>query len=292
MPAQTGGVNPHRVWNDSTRILTAAGVPSPQVDAREILQAVLDQPPYMWPATIPQASAERIQEMVAQRAKRVPLQHVLGKMWFMGLPLKAQPGVFNVRPETEVLAQWAIESLTKLQGATPGKSGGSALHVLDMCTGSGALAIAISHAHPNAAVTAIEKSAVAAQAAKDNADRLNLPVNVIEGDALAVNAQWAGRFDLVVSNPPYVPARELDPELDHDPAEALWGGGEDGLDFIRSLLPIAYQYLKPGGRLGVEHDDTQGAKTVELARAAGFEAHTIPDLNQRDRFLIATKPGA
>jgi release factor glutamine methyltransferase len=282
-------IDPHKLWNDSTRILELAGVPSPEHDAREIAEFVIGKPPYMWPNSISEGDADRIEDLVAKRKERIPLQHILGKMWFLGLELKAQPGVFSVRPETEVLAEWAIQSLSKL---SENKSFGSVdpLRVLDLCTGAGPLALSISRAYPNAKVVAVEQSKVAAEVATENAQALGVPVEVLHADALALNPDWVGSYDLVVSNPPYVPPRKLEPELDHDPEEALWGGGEDGLDFIRDLIPIAHEYLKPGGWLGIEHDDSQGTATVELAREAGFiEAYTLQDLNLRDRFLIAHK---
>lgn len=299
---ESGQVDPHKLWNESTRILEQTGVPSPQHDARAILEFVIGKPPYMWPDSISEDEAGRIQQLVSKRKQRIPLQHVLGKMWFLGMELKAQPGVFSVRPETEVLAEWAIQSLAKLQESkSSGKpetlrvlenSLGKAdpLRVLDLCTGAGPLALSIARADWEVEVVAVELSDVAAQVAADNAKALGLPVKVVQADALVVVPEWVESYDLVVSNPPYVPPRELEPELEHDPAQALWGGGEDGLDFIRELLPVAYEYLKPGGWLGVEHDDTQGVATVELAREVGFvEAYTLQDLNLRDRFLIARK---
>ncbi|MDO5034929.1 MAG: peptide chain release factor N(5)-glutamine methyltransferase [Actinomycetaceae bacterium] len=269
--------NPHELFRESVSKLVGAGVPSAQNDARLIFESVLHEPQYMWPSMIDEPDAEALTSLVAKRAGRVPLQHVLGKMWFYGIELVAGPQVFSVRPETEVLAHWAIEK------TRPGDS------VLDLCTGSGALALAIA-ANRGGEVTALELSSEAAEVARLNAAKNRLNVQVVEADALEPREEWLGKFDVVVSNPPYVPPRRLDPELDFDPPAALWGGGEDGLDFIRELIPIAYSYLKPGGYFGMEHDDTQGDQTRKLAADAGFTGvQTLEDLNGRPRFLTARK---
>lgn len=276
--------NPHELLKTSIRILTDAGVPSPQVDARAIFESVLNKPPYMWPSFISEGAAREIESLIGKRASRVPLQHVLGKMWFLGLELVARPGVFSVRPETEVLAQWAIDQLRDTQA-------GDNPRVLDLCTGSGALALAVAHAHPEADVTAIELSAPAIQVARENAETHELPVRFIHGDALEFRPELEASCDLVISNPPYVPPRQLDPELNHDPQEALWGGGEDGLDFLRDLIPLCAKYAKPGAHIGIEHDDTQGEATQRLAQNAGLtDIHTLKDLAGRDRFLVARRP--
>lgn len=268
-----------RLFRDSVASLEAAGVASPQNDARELFESVLGAPAYMWPKNIDEARAARLQSLVSERARRVPLQHVLGKMWFYGLALSAGPGVFCVRPETEVLAHWAIERFR-----------GQRVRALDLCTGSGALALALAK-NLDAQVSAVELSATAAEAARSNARTLGLEIDIVEADALKVNPEWEGSFDLVVSNPPYVPPRELEPELAHDPDMALWGGDADGMQFIRYLIPVAYSYLRPGGVFGMEHDDTQAEATRLLARACGFEqVETMTDLNGRPRFLTAQKP--
>ncbi|WP_297556180.1 peptide chain release factor N(5)-glutamine methyltransferase [uncultured Actinomyces sp.] len=272
-------MDPLTLFREGIQTLAQAGVESAQADARAIFEAVLGAPIYMWPREIEPDDAREIEALIARRASREPLQHVLGKMWFYGLELEAGPGVFCVRPETEVLAKWAIDAIA-----------GEAAVVLDACTGSGALALAIA-ANTPASVVALEKSQAACVAAHANAQALGLEMQVVQGDALVFNPQWEAKFDLVISNPPYVPPRQLAPELDFDPPEALWGGGDDGLDFVRGLVPVIYQYLKPGGRFGMEHDDTQGKAAFEIARNAGFvHVRTLADLNERPRFVVAQKP--
>lgn len=273
-------MNPLSLFREQVQTLARAGVDSAEADARAIFEATLSEPMYMWPREIEPDDVWEIEAMIARRASREPLQHVLGKMWFYGLELGAGPGVFCVRPETEVLAKWAIDAI----GSQPAA-------VLDLCTGSGALALAVAANTRGADVVALEKSQEACAAARANAESLGLKVPVIQGDALIFNPQWEAKFDLVVSNPPYVPPRQLAPELDFDPPQALWGGGDDGLDFVRGLVPLIYRYLKPGGRFGMEHDDTQGEAIREIARDAGFaNVSTISDLNERPRFVVAQKP--
>ncbi|WP_072342192.1 peptide chain release factor N(5)-glutamine methyltransferase [Actinomyces urinae] len=272
-------MDPLRLFREQVQTLARAGVDSAEADARAIFEAVLSEPMYMWPREIAPDDAREIEAMIARRASREPLQHVLGKMWFYGLELGAGPGVFCVRPETEVLAKWAIDAIGRQKAA-----------VLDLCTGSGALALAVA-ANTRADVVALEGSPEACAAARVNAESLGLKVQVVQGDALVFNPQWEAKFDLVVSNPPYVPPRALAPELDFDPPQALWGGGDDGLDFARGLVPLIYRYLKPGGCFGMEHDDTQGEATREIARDAGFaDVCTLADLNERPRFVVAQKP--
>lgn len=237
---------------------------------------------------LPDGAAARFAALVEQRADRVPLQHLTGRAPFRHLELAVGPGVFVPRPETELLAGWAIESL----------AGVAAPRVVDLGSGSGALALSIAAELPDAGVTAVERDPAAIAWTRHNAGARaaagDRPVEVVEGDMTdpALLPELAGRVDLVVSNPPYVPDGAVVPRevADHDPPLALWGG-PDGLDVVRGLLDTAARLLRPGGRLGIEHADQQGTSLPALVRAhGGFgEVADHPDLAGRPRFTTARR---
>jgi release factor glutamine methyltransferase len=237
---------------------------------------------------VPADAAARFAGLVDQRADRVPLQHLTGRAPFRHLELAVGPGVFVPRPETEQLAGWALERLAGLAAPV----------VVDLGTGSGALALAIAQEHPGARVTAVERDPVAVEWTRANAAARaaagDTPATVVVGDMTDPGLLRAldGTVDLVVSNPPYVPEgaglpREV---ADHDPPLALWGG-PDGLDVVRGLLVTAARLLHPGGRLGVEHADQQGAALPALVRASGgwADVEDHPDLAGRPRFTTARR---
>jgi len=239
-------------------------------------------------AEVSTADAARFAALTAQRADRVPLQHLTGRAAFRYLELAVGPGVFVPRPETEQLAGWA---LSRLAGAT-------APVVVDLGAGSGALALSIAHEHAGARVTAVEGDPGAIEWTRHNAAaRATLgdpPVEVLEGDMTdpRLLADLDGAVDLVVSNPPYVPdgARVPREVADHDPPLALWGG-PDGLDVVRGLLVTAARLLKSGGWLGIEHADQQGGSLPALVRAHGgfADVQDHPDLAGRPRFTTARR---
>ena len=232
--------------------------------------------------------AARFAELVGQRADRVPLQHLTGRAAFRHLELAVGPGVFVPRPETEQLTGWALERLTGLDGPI----------VVDLGSGSGAIALSIAHEHPGARVTAVEQdpgaiawtrhNAMARVAAGDTA------VGVVEGDMTdpALLSELDGRVAVVVSNPPYVPDDAVLPRevADHDPPLALWGG-PDGLDVVRGMLAVAARLLPPGGWLGIEHADQQGTALPAVVRAQGAftDVEDHPDLAGRPRFTTARR---
>ncbi len=232
--------------------------------------------------------AERFTDLVEQRADRVPLQHLTGRAPFRYLELAVGPGVFVPRPETEQIVEWCLARLTGVAEPV----------VVDLGTGSGAIALSIAHEHPGARVTAIERDADAIEWTRVNAaaraaagDR---PVEVLGGDMTDPGLLRAldGRVDLVVSNPPYVPdgARLPREVADHDPPLALWGG-PDGLDVVRGLLGTAARLLRPGGALGIEHADQQGTALPAVVRAHGGWADVADhvDLAGRPRYTTATR---
>lgn len=197
--------------------------------------------------------------MVARRGRREPLQHILGTQEFFGLEFEVSPQVLIPRHDTETLVTAALE-------AAP-----DAIRVLDVGTGSGCIAIAIARHLPDAHVTAVDISAAALDVAKRNASRNGVQVEFLLGSLLD---PVPGRtFDLIVSNPPYIPSEEiagLEPEVKHgDPRQAL-DGGEDGLDIYRRLIPAASGHLAPGGWLLVEVGAGQAADVAGLFAGAGF----------------------
>ena len=276
---------------DATGRLAGAGVASPQVDARLLAEHLLGRP-LVLADSAPAGFVESYCMLVERRANREPLQHVLGRMWFRGLELVSRPGVFIVRPETEVVAGAAIDAVRAC--ASTGQAPGRPL-VVDLCTGSGASAAAVADEVPGTRVLAVELDDVAARLAADNCARL-VPgrVEVLQADATdpATLGALDGMVDVVVSNPPYVPDGEVEDieTARHDPDLALFGGGADGLVVPRAVVTRAAALLAPGGHLVMEHDAGQGAALREAAREAGFvRAQTGSDLTGRDRYLLARR---
>jgi release factor glutamine methyltransferase len=237
---------------------------------------------------VPADAVSRFGALVEQRADRVPLQHLTGRAAFRHLELAVGPGVFVPRPETEQIVEWALGRL----------AGTAAPVVVDLGTGSGAIALSIAHECPGAQVTAVERDPDAIEWTRLNAAARaaagDPPVEVLAGDMTDPRLLTAldGTVDLVLSNPPYVPdgaglPREVS---DHDPPMALWGG-PDGLDVVRGLLTTAARLLRPGGALGIEHADQQGTALPALVRAHGGwdDVADHPDLAGRPRFTTARR---
>jgi release factor glutamine methyltransferase len=265
-------------------------VESPRVDAELLLAHALGvgRTALLTLDTVGDDAAARFTGLVEQRADRVPLQHLTGRAPFRHLELAVGPGVFVPRPETEQLAGWALGQLAGLTEPV----------VVDLGTGSGALALALAQEHPGARVTAVERDPVAAQWTRANAAARaaagDTRVTVVDGDMTdpGLLRELDGTVDVVVSNPPYVPegARLPREVADHDPPLALWGG-PDGLDVVRGLLRTAARLLRPGGALGIEHADQQGTAVPALVRShAGWTAvEDHPDLAGRPRFTTARR---
>lgn len=278
----------------TTEELSRAGIASASVDARALIEhAAQASGPLVLLDELPPAFEDTLVGLARRRAAREPLQLILGSAPFRRLSLAVASGVFIPRPETEV----AIDLLLEHARTARVRS------VVDLCTGSGALAAAVIDELPAADVVAVEIDPTAAELAARNlaaARRHGAPgtarvvrADVGEADALADLRD----IDAVISNPPYIPpgAVPRDPEVtDHDPARALYGGGEDGLEVPRAVLARALEMLVPGGLLVMEHADVQGAAARALATATGgFDAvRTAQDLTGRDRFLVAVRRGA
>lgn len=267
---------------------------NPSQEARLLLEWALGVDS-LWtaPEAVGAHAAERFRCAVAQRRARVPLQHITGRMWFRGLEMIARPGVFVVRPETEVVAGVAIDAACTLRPTDED----ARLHLVDLCTGSGAIALSLAHEIPFCEVVAVEIDRDAVALARDNVaaceERGEIPrgsVRVEQGDATSALGDLDGAVDLVVANPPYVPGTQIPTQAEalRDPRAALYGGGEDGLVVPRGIVHRAAALLRPGGVLVVEHAESQARAMRAIARAEGFtDIGTGPDLTGRDRMLVA-----
>lgn len=227
----------------------------------------------------------RIEQLALRREAREPLQHITGESPFRHLVLEVGPGVLVPRPETELVAEWAIEALRQVPSATP--------RAVDLGTGTGALALALATEVPNAEVYAIELFPLAAAWAERNIARYgNGRVTLVLGDAATALPELDGTVDVVVANPPYIPDADkpVDAEvLGYDPESALFGG-PDGLRDLRVFIARAARLLRPGGTLVVEHADGQGAAVRAIAAEAGFGMTTThTDLLHRERALTAVR---
>ncbi|MBC7291817.1 MAG: peptide chain release factor N(5)-glutamine methyltransferase [Actinotalea sp.] len=282
-----------RVVAAAAELLAAAGVPSAQHDAAALAAFVLGVPRFE-PALAgaePAGFRPRYAEVVERRRRREPLQHIVGETGFRHLVLAVEPGVFVPRPETEAVAQRAVDEAARLARE------GHAPLVVDLCCGAGGIAVSVAHEVPGSRVAAVDLSPRAVDLTRRNAQRAGAGLDrLVVGDATAPDllADLAGTVDVVVSNPPYIPpdAVPVDPEVrDHDPDLALYGGGPDGLDVPRGVVRTAARLLRPGGLLVMEHAEVQATAARDLAVAAGaFEAVTTgTDLTGRDRMLLARR---
>ncbi|GLZ30189.1 release factor glutamine methyltransferase [Lentzea sp. NBRC 105346] len=274
---------------EAERMLSAAGVDSPRVDAELLAAHVLGVErgrlpliPLVDPPVI-----EALHKLVRRRALREPLQHITGWSAMGAISVSVGPGVFVPRPETELLFEWA---LSVLPDAPP--------VIIDLCTGSGVLALSLANARPDARVYAVERSSSALSWARRNADERraagDTPISLLSGDACdpTLLSDLDGSVDLVVCNPPYVPeGTDVQPEVGvHDPHEAVFSGA-DGLDVIRCVVSAAARWLRPGGYVGIEHDDTHGSSVPSLlaARRVLTDVQGHKDLAGRPRFATARK---
>ena len=267
---------------DATSRLEAAGVPSARHDAEVLAAHSLGvERSDLWRHDDVGAG---FPAYVDRRAAREPLQHITGVAWFRHLTLQVGPGVFVPRPETEVVVDAVLAALRGVERP----------RVVDLCTGSGAIALAVATELPGSVVHAVElEPAAHAWAARNCAGST---VDLRLGDMAAAFPELDGTVDLVVSNPPYIPVGAVirDPEVaTHDPAVALWSG-DDGLDAMRVVERVAARLLRPGGRVVAEHADLQGAGAPAVFAATGAWKRVADhqDLAGRDRFVTADRIGA
>lgn len=286
MPAQSYAA----VVRSAAQRLAQAGVPDPLVDAELLTGHVLGlrrgevQAAIIRGDEMGERDITSLELLVARRAAREPLQHLTGVAPFRHLELAVGPGVFVPRPETEMVAQFAIDAL--LNAPDPEPIG------VDLCTGSGAIALAMAAEVAHARIFAVELSTDAhVWAARNTADAANL--TLVHGDLADTLGELDGTAAVVISNPPYVPddAVPRDPEVRlFDPAMALYGG-PDGLDIVRVLSTRALRLLRPGGLLVIEHGELQGEQIRALLTRDGWRAPTTHrDLTQRDRSTTALRP--
>jgi len=280
----------------ATARLREAGVTSAGVDAVELAAHVLGVDAsevrrlmVLGGRTLPGAYAV----LVDERAARVPLQHLTGRAHFRRLTLSVGPGVFVPRPETEVLVDLALVEVDRVRSLDRPQP----VRVVDLCSGSGAIALSIKDERPDTEVRGLELSPDAYAWAVANRDRLGLDVGLVQGDATRPCFEdWTNAVDVVTINPPYIPvgAVPLDPEVrDHDPELALYGGSEDGLRIPLAVAKVAGGLLRPGGVVLIEHADSQGESLpARLARTGEWvEVSDHLDLGGRPRVTRARRAG-
>ena len=290
-PQETTTTDWHLLVRGALRRLAAAGVDSPRADAERLAAHVMGLDTGTALARIladaeasPEASA-RYTELVSRRAERVPLQHLTGEAFFHGVRLQVGPGVFLPRPETELLVEHALAAVAGIDRPV----------LVDLCTGSGAVAAALAHARAAAGrpaeVHAVELDPDAHRWAARNLEPLG--VHLVLGDAVEALAELDGTVDAVTVNPPYVPEGQepVQPEARRDPPLALYCGDAAGLRIPRAMAAAAARLLAPGGVLAMEHDETHGDGLVAALRQTGdwSEAAGHEDLTGRPRWLHAVR---
>ncbi|OBG55016.1 MULTISPECIES: peptide chain release factor N(5)-glutamine methyltransferase [unclassified Mycobacterium] len=275
-----------RAIDSAAATLAEAGIASARWDAEELAAhvtgtergrlALLDSPGDDF--------FSRYRDVVAARSRRVPLQHLTGTAAFGPLMLQVGPGVFIPRPETEALLAWISQQRLPSRPV-----------IVDLCTGSGALAVALAQLNPGARIIAVDDSEAALEFARRNA--AGTAVELVRADVTVPRLlpELDGGVDVVVANPPYVPdVAPVEPEVaQHDPHHAVFGG-PDGMAVIGPIVELAGRWLRPGGVFAVEHDDTTSAETVELVRRTALfgEIAKRKDLAGRPRFVTARRSGA
>ena len=271
---------------DAERRLRSAGVASPEYDARELLAHVLGttRGGLMLVDDVAEDRAGAFEQLVARRAAREPLQHLTGTAAFRYVEVAVGPGVFVPRPETEMLAGWGVDRAREVAatGRTP--------VVVDLCTGSGAMALSLATEVPEAEVHAVELDEAAHGWAARNLEGSG--VDLRHGDMADAFPDLDGTVDVVVCNPPYIPLEAYESVAvearDHDPSLALWSG-QDGLEAMRVLERVAARLLRPGGVVGAEHAEVQAESAPAVFAATGrwSDVRDNPDLAGRPRYVTA-----
>ncbi|MEV8377957.1 peptide chain release factor N(5)-glutamine methyltransferase [Kribbella sp. NPDC056861] len=266
--------------SEATAQLAEAGVASPDYDAAELLAHVTGVRRMQLGMVKPTADQEaQYAALLARRAQREPLQHLTGTAAFRYRDLVVGPGVFVPRPETEVLVGWILDRIADVENPL----------VVDLCSGSGAIAGAVATERPDSTVHAVELSAEACVWARQNLAGTGATLH--EGDIDGCLPELDGRVDAVISNPPYIPLtawESVTAEVrDHDPALALWSG-DDGLDEIKVVAATAGRLLKPGGWFGCEHADVQGESAPAVFASTGLFTEVRDQLDLAGRHRFAT----
>ncbi|ARK04883.1 protein-(glutamine-N5) methyltransferase, release factor-specific [Cellulosimicrobium sp. TH-20] len=312
VPAALTADDLRRAVRAAEGLLVEAGVPSARHDAEALAAWSLGLPRLEWyrlPAgdaplapALPTGATDRFladyADAVERRRGREPLQRIVGHTVFRHVTVEVLDDVFVPRPETETVAQVAIDEAARLRG-DPERTDRPPL-VVDLCCGSGVIGISVDVEVPGSRVVAVDLSPDAVRATTANAGRVGSGTQrTLVGDVgdPALLAELDGTVDVVVSNPPYIPpdAVPVDPEVrDHDPDLALYGRGADGLEVPRAVVRAAARLLRPGGLFVMEHAEVQAADVRAAARAAGafVEVRTLTDLTGRDRMVVARRAGA
>ena len=278
------------ILQDASQRFAEVGIESHQADAEILLAHVLDvsrgelTSMIFMDASIESDKLRIFEELLVKRADRFPLQHLTGTAAFRKIELAVGPGVFVPRFETEVIVGKALEFLASLDFDTP--------VVVDLATGSGAIALSVAVEFPTAEIHAVELSEQALEYSKRNFQKYAANADLRQGDLSAAFPDLNGLVDVVISNPPYIPDEMIPiyPEVQlHDPKLALYGGA-DGLDIVRNVELTAKRLLKPGGSLFIEHADMQGEAVRAILLATGWhEVKTHQDLAGRDRLVSAIR---
>ncbi len=282
------GIPVRQVLQSGAALLQAAGTESPRRTMELLLCHVLGcSRAWLYghaDTAFPASAVQQLRKLLRRCLRREPLQYVLGEVEFCGLRLRVRPGVFIPRPETELLVEEALRLLRQLPAPNPA--------VLDLGTGSGAIALAIAAHYPSARVLGVDISERALRCARSNAHALGIRhVRLRRLDILTQLPQ--GRFHMVVSNPPYIPASrlpQLQPEVrEHEPAEALTDFA-DGLTFYRRYAHILPQLLLPGGVFLLELDDGLASAAADILHSTGALLSIQRDYAGADRILIGRMP--
>ncbi len=261
------------------------GAETPRLDAEVLLSHLLGEKRiYLYVHFDQPLTADELanyKELVKRRTSGEPVAYICGEKEFMGLAFKVTPSVLVPQPDTETLVEAAIERLR----------GKNSPRIADICTGSGAIAIALAHYLPESSIVATDISADAVSIAKENAEALELSerVQFFEGDLLA--PLTGETFDAIVSNPPYIPGADIESlprEVRAEPRLAL-DGGADGLDFYRRLVGESAALLNDGGFLAVECGDTQAGAIAEMAAESFCKTEIVRDLADKERVVILWK---
>lgn len=263
--------------------LAAAGIDSARFDAEELAAHVAgtDRGRLALSETLADEFFGRFDDIVAARSRRVPLQHLLGTAAFGPVLLHVGPGVFIPRPETESILEWARAQSLPARAV-----------IVDVCTGSGALAVALARCRPDAKVIGIDDSDAALEYARRNAQGTSVELVHADVTSAGLLPELDGRVDMCVANPPYVPeGAVLEPEvMQHDPSHAVFGG-PDGMAVIPAVVALAGRWLRPGGFFAIEHDDSTSGRAVECIDKTGLfdDVAARVDLAGQPRFVTARR---
>lgn len=275
-------MRPAEVLRSASDYLDRHGVESPRASAEALMMTILGTDRagvYARTRGLDMREARTFGRALCQRCTGTPLQHLTGEQTFRRISLEVRPGVFVPRPETEVLVGLALAELEGVTGP----------FVVDVGTGTGAVALSVKHERPDASVFATDLSADAVELARSNGSRLGLDVTVLEGDLLdSLPDELLGRVDVVMSNPPYIDPDvydDLPAEVRADPELALIGG----VELVDRLATDAARWLRPAGLLAIEIGDAQGAEVIRRLQGLFRDLRVEPDLTGRDRVILGLR---